>query len=120
MLFEIETGKRVNIMYHSKEFELWKNRLSKKEFDDIIENLESMIDRDEIHTSSWMPGSNWEGTVYEPIYTKSCNEDKNLSGLCFGLFVWYVFLNRQDEWYFGKFNKNGFPINGMTYFRKKD
>ena len=119
MLFEIESGKQIIKMYHSNEFNLWKSRLSDQEFNDILDKLDNMIDADEIHTSSWMPGNNWDGTVFEPIYTKACNKDKNLSGLCFGLFVWYVFLNRDDEWYFGKFEKNGFPIKGMTYFRKK-
>jgi hypothetical protein len=120
VLFEIESGKQTDHMYHSNEFNLWKSRLTNQEFVNIVEKLNGLIDADEIHTSSWMPGNNWEGTVYEPIYSKACNLDKKLSGLCFGLFVWYVFLQRSDEWYFGKFEKDGFPINGMTYFRKID
>ena len=118
MLFDIDNGKQINYIPHESDFELWRSRLSISEFDSIINELNNLIDADEIHTSSWMPGNDWTNTVYEPIYTKACNKEVNLSGLCFGLFVWYAFQNRNDEWYFGKFEKDGFPINGMTYFRK--
>jgi hypothetical protein len=46
-----------------------------------------MIDKDEIHTAGWMPGNNWSGSVFEPIYTKACGMNEEESGLCFGLFV---------------------------------
>ena len=118
MLFEIY-GKQINYIPHKSEFDLWKSRLSDSEFKSIVNELNNLIDGDEIHTSSWMPGNNWRNTVYEPIYTKACNLDVNLSGLCFGLFVWYVFQNRSDEWCFGKFENGGIPRKGMTYFRKK-
>lgn len=119
MLFDIDSGQEVNYIPHQNNFNLWRSRLSEKEFDSITDKLNSLIDKDEIHTSSWIPGNNWSNTVFEPIYAKACNMDENLSGLCFGLFVWYVFQERDDEWYFGRFEKDGFPIKGMTYFRKK-
>lgn len=119
MLFNIDTGKLVTKDPHKDNFKTWRDRLSDTEFNAIVNQLNSLIDKDEIHTSSWMPGNDWTGTVYEPIYTKACNCDENLSGMCFGLFVWYVFKERPDEWYHGKFENNGIPIGGMTYFRKK-
>lgn len=119
MLFELETDKKVTSMYHQREFNIWRNRITTLEFNLIVEKLNSMINGDEIHTSSWMPGNNWFGTVFEPIYTKACGMNEEESGLCFGLFVWYVFQERDDEWYFGKFEKDGIPIRGLTYFKKK-
>ena len=119
MLFNIDTGKEVKRDPHLNEYNLWRSRLTNAEFEAIVEKLNSLIDSDEIHTASWMPGNNWDGTVFEPIYTKACNNDETLSGMCFGLFVWYVFKERDDEWYHGKFENNGIPIKGMTYFRKK-
>ena len=53
------------------------------------------------------------------IHFKIIIRSEEQSDLCFGLIVWYVFFNRQDEWYFGRFENKGVPIKGMTYFRKK-
>jgi len=119
MLFDIDTGKQVTHIPHLKEFNLWRSRLTNVEFDAIMRKISSLVQGNEILTSSWIPGNDWTGTVYEPIFTKSCNNDITLSGLCFGLFVWYAFQNDLDEWYFGRFANNGYPIEGTTYFRKK-
>lgn len=119
MLFDIVTGKKVTHIPHENSFNTWKNRLSPQEFDDILIELDKKIDGDEIHTSSWMPGNDWVDTVYFPIYQQACGNNKTDSGLFFGLIVWYVFQSRSDEWYFGRFEKDGTPINGMTYFKKK-
>lgn len=119
MLYSIEDNKPVDYIPHQKEFNLWRGRLSDNEFEAIETKLNSLIDKDEIHISSWMPGNNWTGTVYEPIFTKACNMDRNLSGLCFGLFAWYVFKSRPDDWCFMKYPKGEFPATGMTYFRKR-
>ena len=54
-----------------------------------------------------MPGNNWSETVFEPIYTKACSMNEEDSGKCFGLFVWHAFQNRPDEWFSGKFEKDG-------------
>jgi hypothetical protein len=120
MIFDINTGKVVTTQPYAEEFRIWKNRLSASEFDAIINELNSMIDKDEIHTAGWMPGNNWSGTVFEPIYTKVCGMNEEESGLCFGLFVWYVFQTRPDEWYSGKFEKDGVSIKSRTYFRKRN
>jgi hypothetical protein len=118
MLVDIETGKQVKHIPHLSEFNLWKDRLDPKEFVAIIINLQSLMLGNEVHTSSWIPGNDWTNTVYDPIYSKACNNDMNLSGLCFGLFVWYAFQLDANEWYFGRFEKDGNPIKGMTYFKK--
>ncbi|MBU0559206.1 MAG: hypothetical protein KJ799_00465 [Bacteroidetes bacterium] len=119
MLFDIDSSKQVTSQPYLKEFNIWRKRLSQSEFDAIVNKLDSMIDSDEIHTAGWMPGNNWKGTVFKPIYTKACGMNEQESGLCFGLFVWYVFQNRPDEWYSGKFENGGVPIKSRTYFRKK-
>lgn len=120
MLFDIDSGKVITTQPFANEFRVWRNRLNASEFDAIVEKLNSMIDGDEIHTAGWMPGNNWSETVFYPIYSKACGMNEEESGLCFGLFVWYVFQNRLDEWYSGKFEKDGVQIKSRTYFRKKD
>ena len=119
MLVDLETGEKVIHIPHQSDFDLWRSRLSTQEFDAIMNHLSSLMQGNEIHTSSWIPGNDWSNTVFDPIYTKACNMDMNLSGLCFGLFVWYAFQQDSDEWYFGRFEKDGIAIKGMTYFKKK-
>lgn len=120
MIYNIDSGKIVLSQPYAKEFRIWRNRLSTSEFAAIIDKLNSMIDKDEIHTAGWMPGNNWNGSLFEPIYTKACGLNEDESGLCFGLFVWHVFQQREDKWYSGKFEKDGVPIKSRTYFKKRD
>ncbi len=49
--------------------------LSSEDLDRITYVLNQIINEDEIHTSGWMPGSNWMGTAFEPIY-HACNRIK--------------------------------------------
>ena len=79
-----------------------------------------MIDGGDIHTAGWMPGNDWSGTVWEPIYTEACEYDKVASGRCFGLFVWAVLREHPETWAFGRFEKDGVPIQAMTYFRPRN
>ena len=120
MIFKIDNKGnliQINHIPHEYEFNLWRNRLTSDEYNAIIETLNNRIDSSQIETAGWIPGNNWAGTVYEPIYTKACNDVEEQSGLCFGLFVWVVFLNREDAWSFGKYELNNIPIRSLTYFR---
>ncbi len=108
---------QINYVPHSEEYNLWRSRLTDDEYNAIINTLNNRIDGSQIETAGWIPGNNWKGTVYEPIYTKACNYDEEQSGLCFGLFVWVVFLNREDAWSFGRYEVNNIPIRSLTYFR---
>lgn len=120
MIFKIDNKGnliQINHIPHEDEFNLWRNRLTGDEYNAIIDTLNRRIDSSQIETAGWIPGNNWAGTVYEPIYTKACNYDEDQSGLCFGLFVWVVFLYREDAWSFGKYEVNNIPIRSLTYFR---
>jgi hypothetical protein len=87
----------------------------KKQFKD---ELNRMIDSDEIHTAGWMPGSNWMGTVIEPIY-HACGRNQTQAALFFGLIVYKVFMERPDAWACGRFQLNGKDIKSLTNFRVK-
>lgn len=120
MLYTIEDNRDLQpITYipHLVEFTLWRNRLSDDEYGAIIDTLNKRIDSSTIETAGWIPGNNWKGTVYEPIYTKACNYNEEQSGLCFGLFVWVTFMERDDAWSFGRYEVNNIPIRSLTYFR---
>lgn len=117
MLYAVDKGSEITHIPHQQEFDRWRNRLSDQEYQAIVDNLNSRIEGTQIQTSSWMPGSNWSGTVFQPIYEKACEFDERASALFFGLIVWVVFLERPEYWAFGRYEKDGIQISGITYFR---
>ena len=76
-----------------------------------------MIADDKIHTSSWIPGQDWTGAVWKPIYTDASRSNEVAAGLCFGLFVWAAFMDHPAAWSFVRYEKDGIPIRSMIYFR---
>ncbi|KAA3618536.1 MAG: hypothetical protein D8M58_21370 [Calditrichaeota bacterium] len=117
MIYSIDEGKVINYIPHAEEYDVWRKRLSDSEYEAIVDELNNRINSTEIQTSSWIPGSDWTGTVFEPIYTKACLNDVTQAGLCFGLIVWVVMMSRPETWAFGRYEKNGIPIRGLTYFQ---
>ena len=117
MIFSIDENRIINHIPHELDFRLWRGRLSDVEYQAIVDELNSRINGTQIQTSSWIPGSDWTGTVFEPIYTKSCLNDETESGLCFGLIVWIVMMERPEIWAFGRYKKGDIPIDGLTYFQ---
>lgn len=116
MLYSVESGHYIKKLPHKKEFNRYRARITDLEYNNIVDRLNDMIDGDEIHTAGWMPGSNWKGTVFEPIYY-ACGENVELSGMFFGLIVFKVMMDRDDCWGFGRYKKDGIDIKSMTYFR---
>lgn len=116
MLYSIDSGKYIDKLSHKKEFVSWMKNLSADSYQNIIEALNDKIDENDINTSSWIPGNDWTGSVYEPIY-HACGDNKEASGLFFGLILFKLLMERQDAvWGFGRYEKNGVPIRGTTYF----
>jgi len=115
MLYSVDTGKYVKVLPHKREFDKWMKKLSEDKYDAIIDELNGRIDGSDINTSSWMPGNDWTGTVFEPIF-EACGKNIVQSGLLFGLILFDLMIKRDDVWGFGKYEKNGIPIKGITYF----
>jgi len=116
MLYSIDSGKYIEKLPHKKEFDNWVKNLPAQDYQKIINALNEKIDESDINTSSWIPGNNWSGNVYEPIY-HACGDNKEASGLFFGLILFNLLMERQDAvWGFGRYEKNGVPIHGTTYF----
>lgn len=117
MLYSIDSSKYIKDIPYLNEYKSWKGRLSDPEYQAIVKELNSRIEGNEIHTSSWMPGADWTDTVFQPIYEKACSCDQELAGKFFGLILWDVILNRDDVWSFGRYELKGIPIRGLTYFK---
>lgn len=117
MLYAIDKNQFITKIPYEAQYRVWIGRLSPEEIQAIEDDLNSRIDSDEIHTSSWMPGRDWTGTVFMPIYVKACLKNVDAAAKCFGLMLWKVMQDRPEHWAFGRYKLNNIPIEGLTYFR---
>lgn len=116
MLYSVDTGKIVTTIPHKRDFDRWKQNISAADYQKVVDAINREVDEHEISTAGWIPGSNWDGTVYQPLY-EACGRNKEQSGLFFGLIVFETLMNRTDKtWGFGRYEKNGVPIRSITYF----
>ena len=117
MLFDLETGRRIEVVPYAADYARYMAAMDQREIEAIKTELNSMIDGTEIQTAGWMPGHDWTGTVFEPIYFKAANQSYDASARCFGLMVWETFMERPEQWFSGRFEKDGEPIGSRTYFQ---
>ena len=120
MLYSIDTGKYITRIPHKSDFDRWMSKLSEDDYKKIKQELNSKINQKDINTAGWIPGHDWTGTVYEPIY-EACGKNVTQSGMFFGLIVFDILMNSEDKvWGFGRFEKDGKQIASMTYFVLKN
>ena len=116
MLYSIDTGKYVKVLPHKKDFDIWRNHISDADYQKIVDAINEKVDNSDINTAGWIPGHDWTGTVYEPLYF-ACGKNQTQAGMFFGLIVFKTLMERTDSvWGFGRFEKNGIPIHSTTYF----
>ena len=117
MLVSVDTGLKVTQLPHSHEFARWRKSITNVDYDKVVEAINNQVDEKDLNTAGWMPGHDWTGTVYEPLYD-ACGKSVSQAGLFFGLVVFKILMERTDAvWGFGRFEKDGVPIHSMTYFR---
>lgn len=117
MLWSIDSNEEITNIPYRKEYDRWRAGLSDDEYQAINAELASKIHGTEVQTSSWIPGDDWTDTVFDPIYSKACRQDPVASAKFFGLLLWEVMLNDDAYWAFGRYEKDGIPIEGLTYFK---
>jgi hypothetical protein len=103
-----------------KLFSLALSRMSDAEVVAIRSALDQRIAGSRIETSSWIPGSDWSGTPYWPIYEKAAAMNEDISGRIFGLFVWEAFERHPLDWYTERFSMGGEEDRFRVYFRPGD
>jgi len=124
MLYSVPDMTRIEQVPHQQDYTRWRcapDVTNPGAFQQICSGLDSRFNTCEVDTSSWIPGANWEETPFQPIYV-ACGGDENENAheeaaRFFGLIVWQVVMDRGDCWSFGRYEKDGVPIRGMTYFR---
>ena len=117
MIYSLASQELVDSIPHQADYARWRSRLSDAEYQSIFDELNRRLEGDEIATSSWIPGADWRGTVFQPIHEIACNHDADKAALFFGLILWDVMMHRRETWAFGRYEKVGIPIRGLTYFR---
>lgn len=120
MLSSIENN-IVNTVWYKKFFDASKSWLSDDEYQAMIDELnrvvqEKLDNKDKVVVSSFIPGSDWSNTVWDPIYTKACGFDFDHSAQFFGLLMCQVLIDRDETWYFIKQD----VARGMIYFRPQE
>ena len=98
MLIDIDSGQEIDRVPFQPEFDALRVRLSEAEFDAMVRRINELIDEAgaEIATAGWLPGSDWTGTPFEPIYTKAARGDFDRSAMFFGQLVWYAVMTRPE------------------------
>lgn len=119
-LYVIESNKYIDKGYipHRKEYQAWMNNLSSSDLNAIEDELNNVIDNNDVVTAGWVPGSEWEDTVYYPIY-EACGKNVSCAGMFFGIIMFNLFNKRPEKWAFGRYEKDNIPIESMTYFKLK-
>ncbi|SRR6266851_2299089 len=75
--------------------------------------------RDDFTNSSWVPGTNWQNTVFEPLYD-ACEgfsaDQEQYAGFMFGWLMRRVIIARADEWEMFKHHQPTDTIPRGTYY----
>lgn len=119
MLIDIDSGRVVDRVPYAPQFETLRARLSQVEFDAMVARINELIDESgaEIATAGWLPGSDWTGSVFQPIYEKAARSDFDRSAMFFGQLVWYTVMHRPETWGSGRYQVDGRDIGSRTYLR---
>ena len=120
-IYDFETDKEITgVLTQGSRKKLYDriiNSLDANELTSIRNKLDNKISGKEIITSGWLPGNNWNGTPYQPIYDKAACGDYEISGLMFGIMVWEAFERHPDKWFTGRFEIKNRDIGSRTYFK---
>lgn len=121
-LISIDTGKPITRFPFKEDFATLRKRLAPAEFDAAVARINELIDAagGQIVTAGWLPGSNWSGTVFNPIFTIGARKDYQQAAKLFGLLVWYVITERPERWGSGRYQKDGKDLSSRTYFKLPD
>jgi len=122
MLFSIDEKEITDIPHRRKaDFNRWRKKLADSDYEAVLDAINQYVNNvplDKPFVSSFLPGKDWTGTVYQPLYI-ACGQSDEQSGWFFGLIVWQVMIDHDDEWFFKLADNDGDDVLGTTYWRKQ-
>jgi hypothetical protein len=119
MLFSVN-GNKIEAIPHKDDYDWLVSKLTAGEYIAIIEAIHASINYVDIFNASFLPGADWTGTPFEPIYN-ACG-DVERSGLMYGLLCWVAVLKHKEDWvcYSNKDDQAKKTLGrGWTYFKCK-
>ena len=118
MLVDVMSGKEIHKIPYEQQFRAIEAKLAPTAFAAMVRRINELIDESgaEIATAGWLPGHDWTGTVFQPIFD-AANCNRGVSARFFGQLVWYTVMHRSEAWASGRYEKDGAPIPSRTYFR---
>ncbi|KGX86681.1 hypothetical protein [Pontibacillus marinus] len=105
-------GKMITEVAYKTNYTSLMKKLPQDKHRAIVTELNRIADQEEVITSSWIPGSDWRGTVYEPIW-EACGRNDEVAAKFYGQILYKVIIDHPAEWLFGKYDH----ARGKTYFR---
>jgi hypothetical protein len=118
MLYSIDE-KRIEAIPKRRQadFRRWRTALGEDNYQIASDAIRNRLDEKEVVVAAWLPGKDWTGTPFEPLYY-ACNRNEEQSGWFFGLIVWDVMIHHSDDWFFLPAADED-DVLGMRYFRKR-
>lgn len=116
MLFDIE-GFQITSIPHKVDYDRWMNGITQDQHDKVIETIHKAIDGKDIFNASFIPGAEWEGTPFMPLY-EACDRDVTNAAYFYGILCWLAVQSHSDEWICYKNSESNIG-RGWTYFRKR-
>jgi hypothetical protein len=101
MLEDVVTGRRITEVPHRKELEAMLGRMSAAEIEAINAALDAKLEEiapGKAISASWIPGHDWTGTPFMPIYAKACRMDFAASAGAFGKIFMSRIIGHPDLW----------------------
>jgi hypothetical protein len=96
MLFDLD-GNEITHMVYKEDYDRWRGNLADSDYRRIIEEIHHYMDGCDYFKSSHIPGYDWTGTPYEPIYY-AVREHWDNARKFFGLLVWEAVQEHEAEW----------------------
>jgi hypothetical protein len=127
MLTEMMSGKVVTIPERNEqELDAVLAQLTTEQIQAMEDELNRRADaignsEDDFTNSSWVPGTDWQLTVFEPLYD-ACEEvprptsQEEYAGFMFGWLMRRVMIARPDEWQMFKHHQPTERIPRGTYY----
>lgn len=121
MLFPIR-GKQITDIPRRRraDFNAWRDNLADSDYEAVFDAINEYVDTvppDKPFVSSFIPSAIWGDVPCQPLID-ACNQNEEYAGFFFGLIVWKVMIDHEEDWMFKPADKED-DILGTTYWRSK-